>query len=98
MQTPTLIVRLLGLYLTITGIQGLVTLYRMRHLAKSIDLNISVSIANHPLTHDALFWLIGSLLVGLFMTWRAGWLAHLLTFDADGARRSGLSFSDRLLD
>ncbi|WP_221032362.1 hypothetical protein [Actomonas aquatica] len=93
MQTPTLIVRLLGFYLTFIGTQGLIMLHRM----KSMMGGNRFGSAEIPMANDMKIWLWLSLLLGLWLVIRAGQVARWLTFDAEPSRSSGLSFSDRLM-
>jgi hypothetical protein len=87
MKTPTLIVRLGGLYLLTTCSLGLIQLHKMHAMAGG---------AHNPVTGDFKLYLWGGLIVGLGATLFAGALARLLTFDSD-QRESPSDFSDRLI-
>ncbi len=81
MKTPTLIVRLVGLFLTLWSVQ---TFLQLRRAA---DFSSEELLANPSLADAQLYaWL--ALIVGIVATAFAGQLARLLTFDAASRGKS----------
>lgn len=89
MKTPTLIVRLLGLYLITSSAGGIWVTRQVR------GPELPAFTANSSLQEFALIaW--ASLFVGIGVALFAGPLARVLTFDAEPKQRS-VNFSDQLL-
>lgn len=81
MKTPTLIVRLVGLYLTLWSVQTLLQLRRAANLS-------SDELLANPFFADAKLYSWLALVVGIAAAAFAGALARLLTFDADSAGKT----------
>jgi hypothetical protein len=116
MKTPTLIVRLIGIYLLATSIIGLVQIGRQASMQESTQMAMQQqmqeaikfqtihglptskmpSIPENPMISDMQVYLWIEIVVGLAASAFAGFLARLLTFDAD-SRSDTDEFSDRLL-
>lgn len=81
MKTPTLIVRLIGIYLGLKAAGGLMALWQVRRTYGELFPEG----ANFPrqATELSLFPLAGMLVVGFLMARYAGWLARLLTADSE---------------
>ncbi len=90
MKTPTLIVRILGLYLLTTCSIGLLQMHRIQTLAP----NVPTQQAN--VFGDLQIYLSLGLLVGLAATRFAGPLARVLTFDSE-RKEKNVDFTDVLL-
>ena len=90
MKTPTLIVRLVGLYVLATSSIGLLQLHKVQAMAGPFGAT-----ANPMMTDISVYLWLG-LIVGLGATIFAGLLARVLTFDSDPGEKS-LDFSDRFL-
>ena len=90
MKTPTLIVRLLGLYLLTTCSIGLLQFHKVRVIADQLGG------AQNQMIADISIYLWLGLIVGLGATIFAGPLARLLTFDSEPSGRSH-DFSDQFL-
>jgi hypothetical protein len=90
MKTPTLIVRLVGLYLLTTCSIGLLQLKKAQAMVGQFGGTQNQMIADI----GVYLWL--GLLVGLGATIFAGPLARLLTFDSD-PREKSLDLSDQFL-
>ncbi|MDQ5980686.1 MAG: hypothetical protein QG602_3663 [Verrucomicrobiota bacterium] len=90
MKTPTIIVRLGGLYLLATSGVGLVQLNKARQMAAQFGMN------QNQITGDIQLYLWLGLFVGLAATAFAGPLARILTFDAE-PREPSVDLSARLL-
>lgn len=78
MTTPTLIVRLIGLYLVIQNTFALIQVQKMHAMAGGF------AAAQQQITGDLRIYAVGALLIGLAATVKAGRLAQMLTFDAAG--------------
>lgn len=91
MKTPTLIVRLCGLYLLTTCSLGLLQLKEARAMAQQFGGG------QIPKVVDFQLYLWIGLVVALGATAFAGPLARLLTFDSE-PREPATEFSDQLLD
>lgn len=76
MKTPTLIVRLIGLYLVVQNT------FAMFQTQKVSAINRSMGLAQQQIVGDLWTYAIIGLLVGLVTTIFAGRLARILTFDA----------------
>lgn len=90
MKTPTIIVRLGGLYLLTTCTIGLIQLNKAQAMVTQFGAGQNPMVGDMQLT----LWI--GLVVGLAATVFAGPLARILTFDAD-AREPSVDFTDRLL-
>ena len=90
MKTPTLIVRLCGLYLLMTSAGALLQVQKMYALAGSGMQQ------NEPFIYIQIFAGIGGV-AGLAATLFAGPLARLLTFDSE-PKTPSVSLSDQLLE
>ena len=90
MKTPTLIVRLVGLYLLVTCAVGLMQLKKAQAMASQFGG------ANMPAMSDLGVYLWLGLGAGLAATLFAGPLARILTFDSE-PRESSPDFEDQLL-
>ncbi|HEY8993171.1 MAG TPA: hypothetical protein VIM71_00680 [Lacunisphaera sp.] len=90
MKTPTIIVRLGGLYLLTTCVVGLLQLNKAQQMAAQFGVN------QNQITGDIQLSLWIGLFVGLAATAFAGLLARILTFDAE-AREPSVDLSERLL-
>lgn len=77
MKTPTLIVRLVGLYLVVHNTIALIQVQKISAMDRSMGLS-----QQHVVGDIRLYAVIG-LLAGLAAARFAGRLARLLTFDAD---------------
>jgi hypothetical protein len=89
MKTPTIIVRLLGLYLLTNGIITLLQVSKMQAIGQGFP-----GVKNSVVDDIQLYGWLG-LLVGLSATLFAGPLARLLTFDSEPGRETA-DFSDRV--
>lgn len=90
MKTPTLIVRLIGLYLIFNGLSALWIVHKTNSLGPiTIESNDTLA------TFQALAW--AGLAVGLVCARYAGPIARLLTFDSE-PREKTVDLSDRLLE
>ena len=90
MKTPTLIVRLFGLYLLTTCTVGLLQLNKTKAVMGSFG------VPQLQLMADMQLYLWLGVLVGLAATVFAGFLARLLTFDSEPSGGSH-DYSDRFL-
>lgn len=90
MKTPTIIVRLGGLYLLITCGVGLIQLHKAQLMSTQFGLN------KNQIASDMQLYLGIGLLVGLAVTTYAGPLARILTFDSEPRERLQ-DLSERLL-
>jgi hypothetical protein len=75
MKTPTLIIRLIGIYLIVTSVTTMLQLQKMKGITGGWLPQIQI-------TGDAWTYVIVYLVVGLAATAFAGLAARLLTFDA----------------
>ncbi len=78
MKTPTLIVRLVGLYLLGQSAITLLQIQKMHSMAAGMNMQ-------NPVPGDILLYSIIALLLGLVAVIWAGPLARILTFDADSS-------------
>lgn len=76
MKTPTLIVRLIGLYLIVQNTLALVQAQKISAMDRSMGL------AQQQIVGDIRIYAIVGLLAGLVAAIFAGRLAHVLTIDA----------------
>jgi hypothetical protein len=76
MKTPTLIVRLVGLYLVAHNALALV------QVQKAAAMDRSMGLAQQQIVGDIRMYAIAGLLLGLVTVIFAGRLARVLTFDA----------------
>jgi hypothetical protein len=90
MKTPTLIVRLIGLYLLTTCSIGLL------QLNKAQAMVLQTGGSQNKMIADFGIYLWVGLLIGLGATIFAGPLARILTFDSDPSEES-LDLSDQFL-
>lgn len=90
MKTPTIIVRLGGLYLLTTCGVGLLQLNKAQQMVAFFGAT------RNPIPADLQIYLWLGLLVGLAATVFAGPLARILTFDAE-PREPSVDLSERLL-
>lgn len=90
MQTPTLIVRLGGLYLLASCSIGLIQLHKVQAIAAQFRMG------QQQLSGDISVYLWIGLVIGLAATAFAGPLARILTFDA-AAREPSVDLTERLL-
>ncbi|MCR6655175.1 MAG: hypothetical protein NVV63_05010 [Opitutus sp.] len=81
MKTPTLIVRLVGLYLTLWSVQTFLQLRRAAEFSGEATLT-------NPFLADAKLYAWLALIVGIAATAFAGPLARLVTFDAASCGKS----------
>jgi hypothetical protein len=100
MKTPTILVRLIGIYLLTTSTITLIQIGRMTTMQQAMQPKIpgipSVNIPQNPMLDDMQIYGWIGIVVGLVAVAAAGFLARLLTFDAD-SRGGSDDFSDRLL-
>ena len=76
MKTPTLIIRLIGIYLIVTSITTMLQYKKMQGITSGfLPLQIQIS-------GDVWTYVIVYLVVGLAATAFAGFIARILTFDA----------------
>jgi hypothetical protein len=90
MKTPTLIVRLVGLYLLTTCSVGLLQLNKAQAMVGKFG-----GTQNQMMADFSIYLWLGAI-VGLGATIFAGPLARLLTFDSDPSQKS-LDLSDQFL-
>jgi hypothetical protein len=90
MKTPTIIVRLGGLYLLTTCGVGLLQLNKTQQMVAQFGMK------QNQITGDIQLYLWIGLLVGLAATAFAGPLARILTFDAE-PQGPAVDLSERLL-
>jgi hypothetical protein len=90
MKTPTLIVRLVGLYLLTTCSIGLLQLNKAQAMVGSLGGSKNQMIADFGIY----LWI--GLIIGLSATFFAGPLARILTFDSDPSEQSH-DLSDQFL-
>ena len=90
MKTPTIIVRLGGLYLLTTCGVGLLQLNKAQQMVTYLGAVLN------PIPSDVQIYLWSGLVVGLAATAFAGPLARVLTFDAE-PREPSVDLSERLL-
>lgn len=90
MKTPTLIVRLVGIYLSIQSLIALVQISRFTALASGAP-----GASNDAVDQIRLLSILG-LVVGLVATAFAGLLARWLTFDSEPGQRAA-DLSERLI-
>lgn len=76
MKTPTIIVRLIGLYLIAQNTVALIQAQKLNAMSKAM-LAVQNEVAG-----DIRIYAIAGLLIGLAATLKAGLLAQILTFDA----------------
>jgi hypothetical protein len=91
-KTPTLIVRLVGLYLVTSSAIALVQIQKMESMPGMMGMPANVN----PMLGSMQFFAGLGLLVGVGATWFAGPLARLLTFDSEPGKNSR-DISDQLL-
>lgn len=96
MKTPTLIVRLGGLYLLTTATIALIQIGKMHAMQVTIPGLPSVHIPQNPVLDDMRIYMWLAVVVGLVATLFAGFLARLLTFDAEQPGRA-VDLTDRML-
>jgi hypothetical protein len=112
MKTPTLIVRLIGLYLLATSIFGLVEIGRQESMQIAMQQQMREtirkqtfpflpsqevpSIPENPMIGDMQVYLWIEIVIGLAASARAGFLARLLTFDS-GSQGGADEYPDRFL-
>lgn len=75
MKTPTLIVRLVGIYLVVQSSMTLLQVQKMKALG-------GIGSAQNQIVGDIWIYAIAGLVVGLAATAFAGIIARLLTFDS----------------
>lgn len=80
MKTPTLIVRLIGIYLALKSCWGLLV---MATVQRSVSFNVPGVGASSAYARTEWLLVLLMLLIGIFITWHAGTLARILTFDAE---------------
>ena len=90
MKTPTLIVRLVGLYMVTTSTVGLLQLQKARAMAGHMGGS------QNQVLGDMQLYLWFGFLIGLGATVFAGRLAHILTLDSE-PQRQRQELSDQLL-
>ena len=79
MKTPTLIVRLIGLYMIVKSVHGFMMVAEMKKIRLQMEQMMGSSI---PQPAPNVLLLVLMLLVGILVAWHSGVLARLLTFDA----------------
>ncbi|WAC18950.1 hypothetical protein OVA24_17095 [Luteolibacter sp. SL250] len=79
MRTPTLIVRLIGLYMVLKSVHGFVVVAEMRKIRLEMEAMMG-SAVSQPSPNVLLLVLM--LLVGILVTWHSAALVRVLTFDA----------------
>ena len=79
MKTPTLIVRLVGMYLVVCSTINLTQIHQANVMAGSGGFGAQ----QQGVISNIQFYSIGGLIVGLMASIFAGRLAKLLTFDSD---------------
>ena len=89
MKTPTLIVRLIGIYLVVTCSIGLLQLHNMASFGGQ-------AFAMNPVLASFPVYCWIGLVVGVATTLFAGLLARLLTFDSELGSKT-TDFSDRFM-
>ena len=80
MKTPTIIVRLIGIYMLTTSIMALVQLGRF---TTAMPMLPGVNVQQNQMIGDFQIYAWIGIVIGLAATTFAGFLAKLLTFDAD---------------
>lgn len=96
MKTPTIIVRLGGLYLLTSSSIALIQIAKMHAMQVSLPGVPGVQLPQYSVVDDIQVYAWLHLVVGLVAVVFAGFLARLLTFDAEQPGRA-VDFSDRLL-
>jgi hypothetical protein len=92
MKTPTLIVRLVGLYLLASCAIGIMQIGQVESLAGPVGVSTQQqSIVSHMQIYCGF-----GLIIGLIATAFAGPLARMLTFDSE-PRENGSNLADQLL-
>jgi hypothetical protein len=91
MQTPTIIVRLIGIYMLTASIMALVQIGRF---TTAMPVMPGVNVQQNQMIGDFQIYAWIGIVIGLAATAFAGILARLLTFDA-GPRRGHDDLSDR---
>jgi hypothetical protein len=92
MKTPTLIVRLVGLYLLASCAVGIMQIGQMESLAGPVGVSTQ---QQSVVSHMQVYCVFG-LIVGLAATAFAGPLARMLTFDSE-PREAASDLADQLL-
>ena len=75
MKTPTLIVRLIGLYMILQNTGTLIQTHKINTMGE-------IGLAQQQIVGDIWIYAVVGLLIGLAATIMAGRLARVLTFDA----------------
>ncbi len=87
MRTPTLIVRLIGLYMIVKSLHGFMMVSEMKKIRLQMEAMVGSAI---PQPSPNVLLLVLMLMVGILVAWHSGVLARLLTFDAGkGPERDG---------
>jgi hypothetical protein len=92
MKTPTLIVRLVGLYLLAVCSQALIQIYNLGAMVPRGAMNVN---QQAMIGNQQVYALVG-LVAGIFATLFAGLLARILTFDSEPSQAAG-DFTDRMV-
>jgi translation initiation factor 6 (eIF-6) len=113
MKTPTIIVRLIGIYLLTTSTIGLIQISRQEAVQEAMQQQIqqtirqqtaglphvqmqSTQMSENPLIGEIQIYSWIGIVVGLTAIAAAGFLARLLTFDAE-PKKNNPSLRDQLL-
>jgi hypothetical protein len=78
MRTPTLIVRLIGLYMVVKSVHGFIAVAEMKKIRLQMEQMMGSSI---PQPSPNVLLVVLMLLVGILLAWHSATLARLLTFD-----------------
>jgi hypothetical protein len=93
MKTPTLIVRLVGLYLLLNGVIALLQVQKMEAMQVTLP---GMPVQQNGVFGDVQLYAGISVFAGLALAVFAGRLAELLTFDSS-PREKAVDLSDQLL-
>jgi len=96
MKTPTIIVRLIGIYLLTNSVITLIQIGRMASMQQAMPAMLTSNIPQNPMLGDMQIYAWIGIIVGLVATVIAGVLARLLTFDSEEPKKNP-SLRDQLL-
>jgi hypothetical protein len=92
MKTPTLIVRLVGLYLLVVCSQALIQIHNLGAMVPHGAMNVN----QQAMIGNQQTYALAGLVAGIFATLFAGLLARILTFDSEPSQAVG-DFADRMV-
>jgi len=96
MKTPTIIVRLIGLYLLANSIITLIQIGRMATMQQTMQGGPNPTLTQNPMLDDMRIYAWIGIIVGLVAIAIAGPLTRLLTFDSEQPNKNP-SLRDQLL-